>query len=73
MSLKENDTQTKFSIWKYAGMATQFLVGLGLGVFIGMKIDDWLHFKTPVLVWVLPLLIITGVIVKIVRDTSKRK
>jgi membrane protein DedA with SNARE-associated domain len=69
--MKEDNTQSKFSIWKYAGMATQFLVGLGLGVFIGMKIDARLHFKTPVLVWVLPLLIITGVIIKIVRDTSK--
>lgn len=72
--MAENIDQKKgFPIWKYAGMATQFLVGLGLGVFIGMKADKWLHFKTPVFVWVLPLLIITSVIVKIIKDTSKRK
>ncbi len=71
----ENDTDSKkkFPIWKYAGMATQFLAGLGLGVFIGIKADKWLHFKVPVLVWLLPLLIITGVIVKIIKDTSKMK
>jgi hypothetical protein len=54
-------------------MATQFLVGLGLGVFIGMKADEWLQFSSPILVWLLPLLIITGVIIKIIRDTSKSR
>lgn len=54
-------------------MATQFLVAIGAGVFIGLKTDSWLKLKTPLLVWILPLLIITGVIIKIIRDTGKRK
>ncbi len=71
--MEENTAQKKgFPVWRYAGMATQFLIGLGLGVFIGMKLDKWLNFEMPVLVWVLPLLIITGVIVKIIKDTSKK-
>ncbi len=71
--LEDNDNKKKFPVWKYAGMANQFLAGLGLGVFIGMKADEWLHFKVPVLVWLLPLLIITGVIVKIIKDTTNSK
>jgi hypothetical protein len=71
--INNTDNKKNFPLWKYAGMATQFLVGLGLGVFIGMKADKWLHFRIPVLVWLLPLLIITGVIIKIVKDTSKSK
>ena len=60
-------------LWKYAGLATQFLVGIGLFVFIGMKVDQWLKINTPLAVWVLPLLLIVAVIVKIVKDTAQKK
>jgi hypothetical protein len=56
---------------KYAGLATQFLVGIGLSVFAGIHVDRWLNFKTPLAVWILPLLLITGVIIKIIKDTSQ--
>jgi len=54
-------------------MATQFLVAIAIGVYGGMKTDEWLKFKTPLAVWLLPLLIITGVIIKIIKDTSTKK
>ncbi len=60
-------------LWKYAGLATQFLVGIGLFLFAGIKIDQWLKINMPVAVWVLPLLFITAVIVKIIRDTGNKK
>lgn len=60
-------------LWRYAGLVTQFLVGIGLFLFAGLKLDDWLKFKMPVAVWVLPLLFIIVVIVKIVRDTGNKK
>ena len=60
-------------LWKYAGLATQFLVGIGLAVYAGIKFDEWLKLKTPLAVWVLPLLLITGVIVKIIKDTAAKK
>ena len=67
------DKKKSSQLWQYAGMATQFLVAIGAGVFIGLKTDSWLKLKTPLLVWILPLLIITGVIIKIIRDTGKRE
>lgn len=57
---------------RYAGLAMQFLVSIGLGIFIGLKVDEWLHFSFPLLVWLLPLLIIIGIIVKIIKDTSEK-
>jgi len=57
---------------KYAGLATQFLVGIGLAVYAGIHLDRCCNFQTPVAVWVLPLLLITGVIIKIIRDTSNK-
>lgn len=58
---------------KYAGMATQFLVAIAIAVWGGIQIDKWLGFKTPLAVWLLPLLIITGIIIKIIKDTSTKK
>jgi hypothetical protein len=57
---------------RYAGMGMQFLVSIGLGIFIGSKADEWFDFSFPLLVWVLPLLIIIGLIVKIIKDTSTK-
>ena len=59
------------SLIQYASMGSQFLAGIGIGVFVGLKIDGWLNFKLPLLVWILPLLIIIGFIVKLVKATSK--
>lgn len=60
-------------LWKYAGMGAQILVSLGLAVFIGLKLDAWIGASFPILVWVLPLLVIIGLIVKTIKDTSKQK
>lgn len=58
---------------RYAGMGAQILVSLGLAVFVGLKLDAWLRTPFPLLVWVLPLLIIIGMIIKTIKDTSKQK
>ena len=58
---------------KYAGLTMQVMVGLALAVFIGIKLDKWLSFKTPLFVWVLPLLVIVVMIWQIIKDTSKKK
>ena len=31
-------------LWKYAAMATQFLVAIAIAVWGGMQIDKWLQF-----------------------------
>ena len=58
---------------RYAGLAMQFLVSIALGVFIGLKTDEWLKISFTLLVWLLPLLIICGLIFKIFKDTSTKK
>ena len=60
-------------LWKYAGMATQFLVAIAIAVYGGMQLDKWIKPGMPLAVWLLPLLIIVGIIIKIVRDTSTKK
>jgi hypothetical protein len=65
--------QKNNQLLKYAGLAMQFAVAIGLAVFIGIKIDNYLALKTPMLTWVLPLLFIIVIIYKIVQDTSPKK
>ena len=61
------------SFWKYAGLSTQLLVGIGLTLYIGLRVDQFFHWRTPLAVWILPLLLIVSVIVKIVVDTNPKK
>ena len=60
-------------LWKYAAMATQFLVAIAIAVYAGMQLDKWIKPGMPLAVWVLPLLIITGILLKIIVDTSTKK
>lgn len=59
-------------LMRYAGLGFQFLVGIGLAVYAGMKGDEWLNMHFPLLVWLLPLLIIMSVIIKTIVDTGKK-
>ena len=60
-------------LWKYAGFTTQLIIALGLAVYAGIKLDSELNFKSPVIVWVLPLLIIMVLIYKVIKDTAPKK
>jgi hypothetical protein len=71
--MENSDDKSKSQLMQYAGMAMQFLVSIGIGVFVGLKVDQWINFKFPVLVWMLPLLIIIVMIYKLIKDTSKPK
>jgi hypothetical protein len=64
--------ESNSELLQYAGMGVQFLVSIGIGIFIGLKLDKWLHFSVPLLVWILPLFIIIGLTIKIIKDTSKK-
>ena len=44
-------------LWKYAGI----------------KVDQWFKLKMPLAVWGLPLLLILGMIIRIIYDTSPKK
>lgn len=59
------------SIWKYAGLTTQFFAGIGGMMYLGWWIDKWLAIKTPIVIWILPLLFIIGMIIRIIVDNKK--
>jgi len=57
---------------QYAGLGFQLLVTLLLSIWVGQWIDRKLNLHFPLLLWILPLLIISGMIVKAIRDTTKK-
>lgn len=60
-------------LMQYAGLASQLMAALALGVFLGYKLDHWLQFSFPVFIWVLPLVFLIAMFVKIIKDTDKKK
>lgn len=56
---------------QYAGLSAEVCISVGLSIFIGLKADKWLHLS-PVFAWVLPLLVIVGLIVKLIKGSTPR-
>jgi hypothetical protein len=74
--MKENPQQQKSTqndLLRYAGLGSQMLVSLGIAVFVGYKIDKWLKIPLPLLVWLLPLVVLIGMIYNLIKETSKKK
>lgn len=56
-------------LWKYAGLASQLLVAIGLAVFIGFEGDKKFN-SSPLLVSVLPLIVLVIIFYKLIKDTE---
>jgi hypothetical protein len=60
------------SVMKYAGLATQLLVLLGIAVWAGLKLDGRFHFRALFVV-LLPLIALTISLVQLIRSLSNKK
>ena len=58
---------------RYAGLGAQIFVSLGLAVFFGYKLDGWLKIAIPLCVWLLPLIVVSMMIYKLIKETSKKE
>jgi hypothetical protein len=58
---------------KYLGLASQFFLGIGLALALGWKLDAVLAFTSPVLTWILPLLLIVSMLIKLIIETNRKK
>lgn len=66
------ERKNNFSLLQYAGLAMQWIVLLVIAVYIGKWVDEkWMH-NAPLFIWILPLLGLAGLLVKLIRDTSKK-
>jgi hypothetical protein len=55
---------------QYASLATQLLVSFAFAAFGGKWLDLKFFSRKPVFVWILPLLVGIGLIIKVIKDTD---
>ena len=64
--------QNQNSFLGYASVATQFLVAFAFAAFGGKWLDLNFFSQTPIFIWILPLLVGIGMIVKVIKDTDSK-
>ena len=57
---------------QYASLATQLLVWFAFAAFGGKWLDLKFFSRTPIFIWILPLLVGIGMIVKVIKDTDNK-
>lgn len=57
---------------QYAGFGAQLTVSLLLTVYAGNWVDKKINTKFPLFLWIFPLIVIIGMIIKVIRDTSNK-
>ncbi len=57
---------------QYASLATQLLVSFAFAAFGGKWLDLKFFSRKPVFIWILPLLVGIGLIIKVIKDTDTK-
>jgi len=68
---KEGDRRKELIRW--AGLGTEVVASVGVSVFLGVKVDKWLKLSFPIVSWALPLLVIVGLLISLVKAGSNKK
>ncbi len=72
--MKKRKTPKDFNQFiQYSSLAFEMIVIMGLGVFAGIKIDDWLNLNFPVFTLVLMILAFIGAIYHAIKNFIKKK
>lgn len=66
------EKKNNFSLLQYAGLAMQWIVLLVIAVYTGNWVDEKWMYNEPLFIWILPLLGLAGLLIKLIRDTSKK-
>jgi F0F1-type ATP synthase assembly protein I len=71
-SANKSDKPSNQTLMRYMGLATQFFISIGVGLWLGSMIDNYFSIQSPLFIWVLPLLIVVSSLIKIIIDTNKK-
>lgn len=72
ISKKQQSESNRKFLLKYAGLGSQLIAAIAIGVFAGIKADEWLCIS-PVLTCALPLLILASFFYKLFKETSSNQ
>jgi hypothetical protein len=68
--MDENKNQPN-SFIKYSGLGLQMLVTLGIGAWLGLKLDQYLELKYPVFLVTFIFVLFAGLMVMLYRNLNK--
>lgn len=68
--MDENKKQSN-SFIKYSGLGLQMLVTLGVGAWLGLKLDQYLELKYPVFLITFIFVLFAGLMVMLYRNLNK--
>lgn len=74
LSLKPNQSQSDKKrkplegYARYTNLAFQMAAIIGVGIFAGVKIDQWLHFEFPVFTLLFSILSVAAAIYSAIKD-----
>ena len=57
---------------RYLSYGIQLMATIGLGLFMGYYADKYLDTSIPLLIWILPTLFLVFMLIKLVREFSKK-
>jgi len=57
---------------KYISWGTQLFVGILIVLYAGKKLDEYLTWETPVFTLIFPLIYLTGMMIKLIKDTGNK-
>ncbi|MEY4382154.1 MAG: hypothetical protein RJA92_1534 [Bacteroidota bacterium] len=57
---------------QYASLATQLMVSFAFAAFGGKWLDLKFFSRTPIFIWIFPLLVGIGLIIKVIKDTDSK-
>jgi hypothetical protein len=70
---KGRKISNRSELLRYAGLSSEVLASVGISVFLGIKADKWLKLSFPIFSLSLPLLVIISLIVRLVKESSRKK
>ncbi|MBY0346880.1 MAG: hypothetical protein GTN67_13105 [Hydrotalea flava] len=57
---------------QYATLTGELIIAIAISVYSGWWMDVKFSFAIPLLVWLLPLIVIIVLIIKVIKDTSRK-
>lgn len=59
-------------LFRYAGLAFQMMATLGVAVFAGYKLDQWMEMSFPLFLIIFSLLALALLLWQIIKDTRRQ-
>jgi F0F1-type ATP synthase assembly protein I len=70
---KDRKISNRRELLRYAGLSSEVFASVGIAIFLGIKADKWFKLSFPMFSVSLPLLVIIALIVRLVKESSRKK